>query len=48
MRTIRYYVISKKNNKAVYTNCSERACEEYLNSLPDAKNYYIGYNWLSI
>jgi hypothetical protein len=48
MRTIRYYIINKNTNKAIYTNCSRKACEEFLTKMTNKENYAIGYKWLSI
>ena len=48
MRTIRYYIINKNTNKAVYTNCNRKACEETFAQMTDKENYAIGYKWLSI
>lgn len=48
MRTIRYYVINKTTNKGIYTNCSEKACREYLATLANPEEYTISYKWISI
>lgn len=48
MRGIRYYVINKNTNKAVYTECREDRAKAFLNGLVDKENYTIGYKWLSI
>ena len=48
MRTIRYYVINKNTNKAIYTECRHDKAKAFLDSLADKENYCIGYKWLSI
>ena len=48
MRAIRYYIVDKNTNKAVYTNCRRKACEEILAKMVDKENFAIGYKWLSI
>lgn len=48
MRTIRYYIVNKNTNNAIYTNCNRKACEEILDKMADKENYAIGYKWLSI
>ena len=48
MRTIRYYIVNKNTNEAIYTNCSRKACEETLAKMTDKENYAIGHKWLSI
>jgi hypothetical protein len=48
MRTIHYYVINKTTGKKVFVDCRQSKAQEYLNTLADKDNHYIGYKWLSI
>ena len=48
MRLIHYAVFNKETRERVYTNCDFAKCQEYLESLPNQKDYIIGYKWLSI
>ena len=48
MRMIRYYVINKNTNKAVYTDCRESKCREFIKTLGEQENYAIEYKWMSI
>ena len=48
MRAIRYYIINKNTNEAIYTSCNRKACAENLAKMSDKENYVIGYKWLSI
>lgn len=48
MRLCHYSVINKETGKRVFTRCSERECREFMTTLEDKENYYIGYKWLSI
>lgn len=48
MRTVHYYVINKITGKKVFVNCRHNKAQEYLESLEDKENYFIGYKWLSI
>lgn len=48
MRMMRYYVISKNTNEAIYTHCNRSKCEEFITTLDNKENYAIGYKWLSI
>ena len=48
MRTIHYHVINKNTNKSVYVNCRQHKAEEFLASLPNAKDFEIRYKWVSI
>lgn len=48
MRGIRYYVINKNTNKAVFTDYRESECKKHIATLPNPENYTIGYKWLSI
>ena len=48
MRIIRYYVVNKDTNKAVYTHHSEKRCKDYIATMADRNNYAIAHKWLSI
>jgi hypothetical protein len=48
MRTIRYYIVNKNTNEAIFTDCRRKACEQTLAKMADKENYTIGYKWLSI
>lgn len=48
MRIVHYYVINKTTGKKVFVNCSHIKVQEYLATLADKGNHYIGYKWLSI
>lgn len=48
MRMMRYYVVNKNTNKAVFTDCRRSKCEEFMATLADKESYGIGYKWLSI
>lgn len=48
MRLIHYSVINKETGKKVYINCRSSKCEEFLETLEDKENYFIGYKWVSI
>lgn len=48
MRTVHYYVINKTTGKKVFVDCRRNKAQEYLESLEDKENYFIGYKWLSI
>ena len=48
MRLIHYYVINKKTNERIYTNCRGYKAEEFLASLPNKEDYEIRYRWVSI
>lgn len=48
MRAIRYYVINKNTNKAVFTDYRESECKAYIEAQDNKKDLAIGYKWLSI
>ena len=48
MRIVHYSVINKTTGKKVYTNCRHTKAQEFLATLADTDNHYIGYKWLSI
>ena len=48
MRGIRYYVINKNTNKAVFTDYRERECRAYIETQGNKEDLVIGYKWLSI
>lgn len=48
MRGIRYYVINKNTNKAVFTDYRERECKAFIEAQANKEDLVIGYKWLSI
>ena len=48
MRTVRYYVINKTTNQAVYAHHSEACCICFKSKLENTEQYAITYKWLSI
>ena len=48
MRIIRYYIVNKTTNKAVFTHCKESECKAKLATMENKEDCFIGYKWLSI
>ena len=48
MRTIIYTVINKESKQALYSDCRERKCVEYINTQENKENLAIVYKWRSI
>lgn len=48
MRLVHYYVIEKATGKKVFVHCRPAKCEDFLATLKNKENYFIGYKWLSI
>lgn len=48
MRLIHYSVIEKATGKRVFAHCQECKCQDFLKTLENKDDYYIGYKWKSI
>lgn len=48
MRLVHYYVINKKDGKAVNVGCHRYKAMEIIAAKADPENWTIGYKWLSI
>jgi hypothetical protein len=48
MRIMRYYIVNKTTNKAIYTYHNEAACICFRAKLENPENFAIVNKWLSI
>ena len=48
MRTMRYYIVNKNTNQAIFTDYRRSECEKKLNDMETKEDFEIRHKWMSI